>query len=141
MFNRLKSFFRVRTPPKVVQARFDAAQTTRDNHCHPHGPEFRWEMNSVRPMHEGRFNLIVEILAAGEHLKARSRPDGVVGEHLNQPFGVTVVRNLVTGSLPQSAPDFRRRLHDRQAQQAGRGPCYQGSKPAISWIQATCVLV
>ena len=34
MFNRLKSFFRVRTSPKVVQARFDAAQTTRDNHRH-----------------------------------------------------------------------------------------------------------
>ena len=32
MFNRLKSIFRSRTPPKpLVRARFDAAQTTRDN--------------------------------------------------------------------------------------------------------------
>ena len=35
MFNRLKSIFRSRTPPKqLVRARFDAAQTTRDNWRH-----------------------------------------------------------------------------------------------------------
>ena len=35
MFNRLKSIFRNRTPPKqLVRARFDAAQTTRDNWRH-----------------------------------------------------------------------------------------------------------
>ena len=36
MFNKIKSFFRSRTPPKqkVVKARFDAAQTTTDNHRH-----------------------------------------------------------------------------------------------------------
>ena len=35
MFNRIRSIFRTRTPPKkVVKARFDAAQTTTDNHRH-----------------------------------------------------------------------------------------------------------
>ena len=38
MFNKLKTMFRTRTPPKtvlpVVRARFDAAQTTRDNLKH-----------------------------------------------------------------------------------------------------------
>ena len=36
MFNKIKSIFRSRTPPKqkVVKARFDAAQTTTDNHRH-----------------------------------------------------------------------------------------------------------
>ena len=35
MFNKIKSIFRSRTPPKqVVKARFDAAQTTADNHRH-----------------------------------------------------------------------------------------------------------
>ena len=35
MFNKIKSIFRSRTPPRqVVKARFDAAQTTTDNHRH-----------------------------------------------------------------------------------------------------------
>jgi len=35
MFNKIKSVFRNRTPPKqAVKARFDAAQTTTDNHRH-----------------------------------------------------------------------------------------------------------
>lgn len=36
MFNKIKSIFRTRTPPKqrAVKARFDAAQTTTDNHRH-----------------------------------------------------------------------------------------------------------
>ena len=36
MFNKIRSIFRSRTPPKqkVVKARFDAAQTTTDNHRH-----------------------------------------------------------------------------------------------------------
>ena len=35
MFNRIKAVFRSRTPPKrTVKARFDAAQTTTDNHRH-----------------------------------------------------------------------------------------------------------
>ena len=35
MFNKIKSIFRSRTPPRqVVKARFDAAQTTADNHRH-----------------------------------------------------------------------------------------------------------
>ncbi len=35
MFNKLKTLFRTRTPPqRIVQARFDAAQTTRDNVKH-----------------------------------------------------------------------------------------------------------
>ena len=35
MFNKIRSIFRSRTPPKqVVKARFDAAQTTADNHRH-----------------------------------------------------------------------------------------------------------
>ena len=35
MFNKIRSIFRTRTPPKqVVKARFDAAQTTTDNHRH-----------------------------------------------------------------------------------------------------------
>lgn len=33
MFNKIKALFRTRTPPKI-QARFDAAQTTRDNQRH-----------------------------------------------------------------------------------------------------------
>ena len=51
--------------------------------CHPHGPEFRRKMLRLRPPHEGRFNFIVETFIGREHLQARTRTDGVVGEHLN----------------------------------------------------------
>ena len=35
MFNKLKTLFRTRTPPqRIVQARFDAAQTSKDNARH-----------------------------------------------------------------------------------------------------------
>ena len=81
---------------------------------HPHRPQLLRKTDCLRPPRERGLDSVVEPLVLAEHLQARTRSHGVVGQHQHKPPRVGVVRHLVARAHPQNPPHLGRGVRVRR---------------------------